>query len=550
MNAISIKKTEAKAAVSGRELLRMFSVATDWLEKSAHEIDALNVFPVPDGDTGTNMLLTMRSMLDEANKAEDSTISSISKAMAKGTLMGARGNSGVILSQILLGISEVFSGKEEADADTLSEAFTLASQRAYKGLANPVEGTILTVMNDIAQAVKKRVERGDVDIKAVIEAAVQGAKESVANTPNLLPVLKESGVVDAGGQGLYTIFDGVLRYLNGEAESMKTRKPQIIVAEIPSLIPVSLKPPEEPFGYSTEFILTGERLNPDRIKEDIMRFGRNIIVVGDEATVKVHIHASDPGRIIRYAIRLGTLHQISIRNMDEQYADFLKMQRERLPQVDIAVVAVVAGSGLTEVFKSLGTSTIVSGGKTMNPSTRDLLQAVEAAPSDNVIILPNDKNIIPTANQLLPLTKKQVKILPTRTIPQGVASLLAFDYQMDFEANEKKMTSAITLVKTVEATRAVRSVRLGNVEAKKGEGIALIDGILAAAGRRPVEAVAKALEQVDLSQAQNITLYIGADTASSEANEFNERLRKEHPKLQVEVIDGGQPHYQYIVSIE
>ncbi|MBI2869006.1 MAG: DAK2 domain-containing protein [Chloroflexi bacterium] len=530
--------------------MQMFASATEWLEKSAHEIDALNVFPVPDGDTGANMLLTMRSTVEAAGRAADRTIAAVAKAMAKGALMGARGNSGVILSQIFLGIAQQWEGKAEAGAALLAEALARGSRKAYQGLVNPVEGTILTVMKDAAGATGKRVEGGETDIIAVLEAAVNAARESVANTPNLLPVLKESGVVDAGGQGLYTILDGALRYLKGEADQMKTRKPQIIVAEISAGAPPMLKPPEEPFGYSTEFILTGTGLNPDKIKDAINAWGRNIIVVGDEATVKVHIHASDPGPVLHFAVKLGTLHQISIRNMDEQYQDFLKMQRERLPAADIAVVAVASGSGMTDVFKSLGTTIVVPGGKTMNPSTRDLLQAVEAAPSDRVIVLPNDKNIIATANQLPALTKKQVRILPAKTVPQGVSALLALDYQAGLEANEKQMAEAAARVTTVEATRATRSVKLGDVEVKENEGIAFIDGQLAASGAGPVEALGAALAKLDLEAAEIVTLYYGADAAPAEASEFSEKLRREHPGLQVEVVNGGQPNYHYIASVE
>lgn len=536
--------------INGYDWQQMFVNATAWLEKSAHEIDALNVFPVPDGDTGTNMLLTMRSTMEEANKASDQTISSVVKAMAKGALMGARGNSGVILSQILLGISQELEGKEVADAAILAKAFVRAAEKAYKGLTNPVEGTILTVMKDAAEAARKRTESDDVDVKALMEAVVDAARESVVNTPNLLPILKDSGVVDAGGQGLYTLFDGALRFLKGEAEQMKTRKPQIIVAKIPAGVPSILKPPEEPFGYSTEFILSGGKLNPDKIREDTAKWGRNVIVVGDETTVKLHIHAQDPSPIIHYAISLGTLHQISIRNMDEQYQDFLKMQKERLPAVNIAVVAVASGSGITEVLNSLGTTIIVPGGKTMNPSTKDLLQAVDAAPSDKVIILPNDKNIIPTANQLLSLTKKQVRIVPTKTIPQGVAALLAFDYQTELDTNEQQMTEAIARVKTIEVTRAIRSTRLGDIEVEEGEGIALIDGKLTTAGKRPIDALNVTLAQLNLSETEVVTIYFGGETTSKDANEFGEKLRQQYPDLQIEVINGGQPHYDYIVSVE
>ena len=316
--------------ITGQDFREMFACATAWLEKSAADIDALNVFPVPDGDTGTNMLLTMHSSMEEAYRAPDNSTSAIAQAIAKGALMGARGNSGVILSQILRGLAYDMTDKETLNGTDLANALEEASRMAYKGLSNPVEGTILTVIKDASAAAKKLVSEGNTDLAAVMEIAVKTANESVANTPTLLPILKESGVVDAGGQGLYTLLEGALHYLRGEAEQIQFRKPQIIA----SSIPLTTRPPEmvaadeTPFGYCTEFMLKGEKLKVERIRTKLEKKGESLIVVGDDSTVRVHIHTLDPGDIIHYAASLGTMHQVSIRNMDEQHRDFLDMQRD------------------------------------------------------------------------------------------------------------------------------------------------------------------------------------------------------------------------------
>jgi DAK2 domain fusion protein YloV len=385
-----------------------------------------------------------------------------------------------------------------------------------------------------------------------MEAVVDAANESVANTPTLLPVLKEAGVVDAGGQGLFTILDGALRYLRGEAEQMQFRKPQIIASSIPQPVKLSRLTvmDEVPFGYCTEFLLKGEELNPDEIRTKLQKKGQSLIVVGDENTARVHIHTLDPGSIIRYATSLGTMHQVSIRNMDEQHQDFLEMQKERMPAVDVATVAVVAGDGLEEVFTSLGVTAIVPGGQTMNPSTKDILQAVKIVASDKVIILPNNKNVVLTAKQVPSLTDKKVEIVPTQTIPQGVAALLTFDYEADFETNAQLMKEATSKVKTIEITHAVRSAQLNGLKIKKKQSIGLLDGELLAGGNNPSDVLLKILAKLDLKKMAIITIYYGADTQQTEAEQVSANIRDRYPQLQVEVVRGGQPHYNYIVSIE
>ncbi|MBL7126649.1 MAG: DAK2 domain-containing protein [Dehalococcoidales bacterium] len=538
-------------SIGGQELREMFAAATGWLEKSSAEIDALNVFPVPDGDTGTNMLLTMRATIEEAYRAPDRSASAVAQAMAHGSLMGARGNSGVILSQILRGLAQSLTEKESLTAADLASALQESAAMAYKCMSNPVEGTMLTVIKDVATAVQAEVAGNGGDMVAAMETAVNAAGESVANTPNLLNVLRQAGVVDAGGQGLHTIFDGALRYLKGEMEQMRFRKPQIIVTDMHATkLPQMIAADEIPYGYCTEFLLKGEKLDTDKMRKKLEKKGESLIVVGDDATARVHIHALEPGDVISYASSLGTMHQVSIRNMDEQHHDYLEMQKDRGPAVDTAIVAVVAGEGLSDVFTSLGVTAIVPGGQTMNPSTKDLLQAVEEAASDKVIILPNNKNIVATANQVQSLTEKKIEVVPTTTIPQGVAALLAFDYEANLESNIQIMTRAITAVKTIEICRAVRSAKLGDLKIKKKQPIGFLDGDMVAVGESGLEVLNKMLSALGLRKVEVITIYYGADTKADEAEQVASDIRNQYPQLQIEVVRGGQPHYNYIISIE
>jgi DAK2 domain fusion protein YloV len=539
-------------SIGGQELRDMFSAATSWLEKSSADIDALNVFPVPDGDTGTNMMLTMRSTMEEAYRAPDHSASGVAHAMARGALMGARGNSGVILSQIWRGLAQGLDGKESFSAAELADALLQSASVAYNGVSNPVEGTMLTVIKDAAAEARSQVDKGADDIVDVLEATVDAAGESVANTPALLKVLKDAGVVDAGGQGVYTILEGALRYLKGETELMRLRKPQIIVSELPHVapLPASVSVDEVPYGYCTEFLLKGEKLEPETIRKKLEKKGESLIVVGDESAVRIHIHTLTPGNIVQFATKLGTMHQVSIRNMDEQHQDFLEMQKDRVPTADTAVIAVASGDGLVDVFGSLGAAAVVPGGQTMNPSTKDILQAVESTYSDKVIILPNNKNIILTANQVQSLTEKKVTVVPTQTIPQGVVALLAFDYEADFNANAEIMEKALSSVKSIEITRAVRSTKVNGLKIKRKQPIGLLDGDLLAAGDSYLDVINKILAKLDLSKSEVVTIYYGEDTDADEAEQINASIMEQYPHLQIEVIRGGQPHYSYIISVE
>jgi DAK2 domain fusion protein YloV len=535
----------------GQILKDMFASGTAWLEKSASDINAINVFPVPDGDTGTNMVLTMKFALEEAKSSSHNDVSSVAKSLAHGSLMGARGNSGVILSQFWRGLAKELEGKTDFDGEDFARALTRASQTAYQGVLSPVEGTILTVLKDASDAAQEAV-KDDGTLISVLEAAVRSAEDSVARTPNLLPALRDAGVVDAGGQGLYVLLDGALRFLRGESQKMQYRKPRLVVAEA-ELAPKAAQRPaqlETPHGYCTNFVLEGDNLDISRIEKDLEKKGQSLIVTGDDSLVRVHIHSFEPGGILKWATKLGTLHEIAINNMDDQYVEFIKMQRERMPKVDVAVVTVANGDGFFELLNSLGNIIIVPGGQTMNPSVRELLHAVESAPSDNVILLPNNKNIVSAASQIQSLTTKKVRVVPTPNIPQGIAAFLALGYDLNLEENAQAMETVAHKVRAIQITRAMRETCLKGSKINKGQFIAVLnDEDIIARGDKIGDVILNALNGAGGEKAEIVTLYYGAEIKLSEAQEIAQEIRDRYA-VQVETVYGGQPHYEYIISLE
>ena len=527
--------------LNGEHLKEMFSVAAAYLEKEAAAINALNVFPVPDGDTGTNMLQTARAALEEAEQAPQDNASEVAQAMAHGALMGARGNSGVILSQFFRGLARGLSAKKDFGGEDLALALAEASQAAYRAVSRPVEGTILTVLREAAAA----AQNGD-GVASVLEAATSAAREAVIKTPTLLPVLREAGVVDAGGQGLYVILRGALAYLSGEDAGSDMAAPEL---DRPAPVTACEDSHEEPYGYCTEFLLSGQGLDLEEVRGRVNAMGVSTLVVGDEATLRVHVHTFDPGAVLSYATSLGSIRQVKVENMDDQHQEFLAA-REAQSAGGVSLVAVAAGDGLKAVFQSLGVEAVVPGGQTMNPSTRELLEAVQSCPTGKVIILPNNKNIIPTAQQAASLTKKEVAVIPSRSIPEGIAALLAFNYEADWAKNLAAMEEAVSKVKTVEVTTAVRASTYDGMSVKAGQAIALLDGeLIAAADDRPT-AVQAAFEAVKPGPSSIITIYHGADATPAEAGAIVQAVRSSYPKAQVELIYGGQPHYYYIISVE
>jgi DAK2 domain fusion protein YloV len=519
-----------------------------WLERHQQAINALNVYPVPDGDTGTNMLLTMQSAFKEIHDSPEAEVSTIAQKVAHGALMGARGNSGVILSQIFRGFARALEGVEAFDSVQFAAALQEAARMAYKGVIKPVEGTILTVAREAAEASVPAAASSE-DLRYVLEQVVREARDSVTRTPTLLPVLAEAGVVDAGGQGLLVIMEGMLRYAKGEQVTMDAE-----LAAAVDLQPFHLEA-EEGYGYDIQFIIHGEALQVEEIRAAIGSMGDSALVVGDSRAVKVHVHSPEPGTPINYGASLGSLSRVIVENMQEQYQDFiLSKAKQPTPPVEplsgIGTVVVAPGQGLMQVFESLGASVVVHGGQTMNPSTEDLLQAVESVPSDDVLILPNNKNIVMAAEQAAVLSTKNVTVVPTITVPQGISALLALNYQADLDTNALIMADAADAIETAEITTAVRSVQINGIDVQEGEVIGLVNGRLRTKGNSPEEVSKATLEQMHTDDHEIITIYFGESVTSDEAEQLASELAAQYPDQEIEVVDGGQPYYHYILSVE
>jgi DAK2 domain fusion protein YloV len=531
----------------GQGLKRLLEAGTTWLDRHMDAINSLNVFPVPDGDTGTNMLLTMQAALEEIANSPEHSVSAIAHTAAHGALMGARGNSGVILSQILRGVARSLDSKDELNASDFASAMKEGTTTAYKGVIKPVEGTILTVVREAAEAAVAAAE--EEDLRLVLEQVVNEAKESVARTPSLLPVLAKAGVVDAGGQGLFIIMEGMLRYIRGETVEVDFALETAVDLHMPS---------EDEYGYDVQFIIQGQDLILEQIRDTLAAMGESTLVVGDSTTIKVHIHTEEPGTPLNYGASIGSLSKITVENMQEQYQEFILSQAQ--PSVtlsvtseeicDIATVVVAQGPGLVRVFESLGASAVVPGGQTMNPSTEELLKAAEVIQTDQVILLPNNSNIILAAQQAQKLSEKNIRIVPTRTIPQGVSALLAFNYQADLDTNARAMEQAAGEVQTVEITIATRSVQLNGVDVKKGEIIGLLNDNLVASDSSPEQVIEKVLRQMKAEEYEIITIYHGEKVTEKEAEALATRISQDYPEQEIELVNGGQPHYLCIISAE
>jgi len=542
---------------NGQEFKQLFKAGMIWLQHHQAVINSLNVYPVPDGDTGTNMVLTMQSAWAEIQDSPELNVGQIAHQMAHGALMGARGNSGVILSQIWRGFSRSLDQKAIFNAQDLADAYQEASATAYKGVVKPVEGTILTVVRAVADEVS-RVAQEQENLVLVMEQAVTAAREAVKLTPFLLPVLKEAGVVDAGGQGLYVILEGMLRHLRGErlAEDVE-------LTEAVDLIDRHLDI-EVGYGYDVQFLIVGEGLDVDAILQKIASMGECPLAVGDAETVKVHIHVPDPGIPISYGASLGSLRDVVVEDMQAQYQDFIvgddrppgyppqpaETATTGLGGSDIGIVSVVMGEGLARVFQSLGVQAIVQGGQTMNPSIQNLLEAIEQIPTEHVIVLPNNKNVILAAEQAREISPKDVAVIPSRSIPQGIAATFAINAQADFESNVAMMMDALEDVETGEITTATRSVQLNGLDIADGQIIGLHNGELKVSGETISEVALALLEELIDDFSEIITLYYGENVSEGEAHALGESLAQQWPDQEIEIVEGGQPHYYYIVSVE
>ena len=539
-------------------LQKMFLAGAANLEAKKEFINELNVFPVPDGDTGTNMTLTILSAAKEVKALENPDMVAIAKAISSGSLRGARGNSGVILSQLLRGFTKEIREHKEIDTITLAKACERATATAYKAVMKPKEGTILTVAKGASQKAAELAETTE-DLDTFISEVINYAQEVLEKTPEMLPVLKEAGVVDSGGQGLLEVLKGAFDGYLGKEIDLTFEKPKSGV----SVKPVSAEESDIKFGYCTEFIIMLEKEFPEKeehaFKEYLMSIGDSLVVVADDEIVKVHVHTNDPGQAIQKALTYGQLSNMKIDNMRLEHHEKVIKEAEKMaaqqaaaePEKEVGFISVSVGAGMGEIFKELGADYLIEGGQTMNPSTEDVLQAIERVNAKNIFIFPNNKNIILAANQARDLTEdKNIIVIPTKTIPQGITALISYVPDKTVEQNTEEMMEAVGNVKTGQITYAVRDTKIDDKEIRQGDIMGIGDHGLLAVGTGIEDITVAALQEMTDEDSEIISVYYGQDVSEEDAEHLAERLEEQYPDFDIEIHNGGQPIYYYIVSVE
>nr|CDQ35890.1 dihydroxyacetone kinase [Virgibacillus halodenitrificans] len=531
------------------------------LSNNAQKIDALNVFPVPDGDTGTNMNLSITSGASEVKKQDSNSISIVADAFAKGLLMGARGNSGVILSQIFRGFSKGLEKKETVTVEDLAVAFESGVTAAYKAVMKPVEGTILTVAKDAASAAREHSSSLN-NIVELMEIVVEEAKASLKRTPELLPVLKEVGVVDSGGQGLVTIYEGFLASLKGEKlpeNNADIDMEDMVNAEHHKITQDFMDTSEIEFGYCTEFMVKFEEektsenpFNEEAFRNELSEHGDSLLVVSDDEIVKVHIHAEYPGACLTLGQQYGSLINMKIENMREQHTAIVGKNKKETPKEksEYAIVTVAMGKGLKELLESLGATVVIEGGQTMNPSTKDITDAIKQANAKQVLILPNNKNIIMAADQAAELADEEVRVIPTKTIPQGISAMLAFHPEADIDMNKETMNEARQHVKTGQVTYAVRDTQIDGITIENGHFMGILDGKITSTNQDHFETVKLLLKEMISEEDEILTILQGEDVKDEELNKLVKYAEETYEDIEIEVHKGNQPIYSYILSVE
>ncbi|MET1032654.1 DAK2 domain-containing protein [Domibacillus tundrae] len=551
-------------SLDGLRFARMVQAGAQHLSVNADMVDALNVFPVPDGDTGTNMNLSMTSGAKETESSKQTHFGKTAEALSKGLLMGARGNSGVILSQLFRGFSKAIANKQEVSAFELAAAFEAGVQTAYKAVMKPVEGTILTVAKDAAKKAVA-VSQKETNIIAVMEALVKEGQASLDRTPELLPVLKEVGVVDSGGQGLLLVYEGFLAELKGEAlpAALSTRQDMtnLVSAEHHKSVQSFMNTEDIEFGYCTEFMVKFEEKklskNPfseDRFRHELSEFGDSLLVISDDEIAKVHIHAEHPGDVLTIGQQYGSLISMKIENMREQHSAITGSSSapaaKPSEKTKYGVVAVAMGSGIAELFTSIGATAVIEGGQTMNPSTKDIVKAIEDCHAEHVFVLPNNKNIIMAAEQAAEVSESVVSVISTKTVPQGLAALIAFNPDGVESSNRDAMNAAFAQVKTGQVTHAVRDTTIDGIDIKKDDFMGLAEGKIVVTHSEKAEAAKELLQSLLDDGSEIVTVIYGEEASEEVVEQITNFIEQNYPDVEVEVHDGKQPLYPFIFSIE
>lgn len=552
--------------LGGRSFAKMILAGAHHLSQNAQIVDALNVFPVPDGDTGTNMNLSMTSGAKAVEETNTDHIGKVGVALSKGLLMGARGNSGVILSQLFRGFSKNIEQKETIDAKEFALALQAGVDTAYKAVMKPIEGTILTVAKDAAKKAVA-VSATEDQIDRVLELTIEEARASLDRTPDLLPVLKEVGVVDSGGKGLLCVYEGFLASLRGEELPPKTASlptlKELVSAEHHKSAQSHMNTEDIEFGYCTEFMVKFEEdkqsFDENAFREELSEFGDSLLVVSDDTLAKVHIHAEQPGDVLSYAQRYGSLINMKIENMREQHSSIVNEEKDHSPAAPktsaaekqrFGVVSVAMGEGIADLFKSIGASVVIEGGQTMNPSTEDIVKAIDSIHAETVFILPNNSNIVMAAKQAATVSSREVVVIPTKTVPQGMSALLSLNEAASNEDNEAAMLEAIDHVKSGQITFAVRDTQIDGIDIAKGDYMGLYNGKITLTAKNQLDAAKELLTQMVTEDDEIVTIIKGEDASSDEMEALEAYIEETFEDVEVEVHDGKQPLYSYILAVE
>ncbi|HBF6218532.1 DAK2 domain-containing protein [Clostridioides difficile] len=543
--------------IDGKRLREMFISGANNLQNNKDLVDKLNVFPVPDGDTGTNMSLTISYALKELAKVENDNISDIGKALSKGSLMGARGNSGVILSQIIRGIAKSIEGKSKLSTEDLAKAFKNGSDTAYKAVIKPIEGTILTVVRECGEFAIKTAKK-EKDVVKFLSMLVKESNSSLERTPDLLKNLKEAGVVDSGGKGLVLIYEGMLAAIKGDNIEIKNADLDTNISTSMDFAKSTTSTDDIKYCYCTEFILESSKVEDTKIRDIMMAYGDSLAVVGDDGVIKVHVHTNDPGNVLQEALKYGQLLTIKIENMKLQHENTLldveeKKENDSEPleeEKEFGFIATSMGEGLANIFKDFGVDHIIEGGQTMNPSTEDFMNAIRDINAKNIFIFPNNSNIIMAANQAKELSDKNIIVIPTKNTPQGFAALVTFNGELSEDENKEAMMNALNSVKSGQVTFAVRDTVMNEIDVKEGNIIGIAEGNLLSAGDYVDEVTSNLIEKLVDEDTAIITLFFGEDVTESQANELRTSLEEKFEDVDVELYYGGQPLYYYLISVE
>ena len=541
--------------INGATFRKMIMAGASFLEENKEYVNSLNVFPVPDGDTGTNMSLTLKSACTEVSACPNNDLSALADAFTKGALKGARGNSGVILSQIIKGFCIPLSGQEEIDVKTLAKAFDKGAEVAYKAVTKPKEGTILTVIRVMAETALK-LSKKNMEIDAFFSEVLKEGEVILEKTPEMLPVLQKAGVVDAGGRGLLILFTGFYRIILGDETLQVNFEKDLINESNFEQFHVNLNDLEDiEFGYCTEFMVIQMKAKTtesdiDKLREKLMEIGDSVICIGDLSLVKVHVHTNQPNLALGYALELGEINNLKIDNMVEQNRQLKKAQEQQVELKEYGMVAVAAGDGLNAILKDLGVDEVIAGGQTMNPSAEDIAKAVNKVAAKNVFVFPNNKNIILASEQARNLTNKFIHVVPSKSVPEGIGAILAFNEDTTPEDNINAMITSMAGVATGSVTYAVRNTNIDGFDLKEGDIIGLNSKAILSKGERVGEVVENLVEKMMQDDYVNITLFYGEEVEEEEANKLAEALQEKYEDHEVTVLSGGQPVYYYIISLE